>query len=72
MDTILFNGRVATMDPACPSATAVSIENGRFAAVGDDREILALRTPAAVFGNPNRTSIIPRPIDHPPHLIRGV
>jgi len=48
VDTILFNGRIATLDPAHPAATAVAIENARFAAVGDDGEILALRTPQKV------------------------
>ena len=45
MDTVLINRRIATLDPAFPLVTALAIENGRFAAVGEDREILALRTP---------------------------
>jgi predicted amidohydrolase YtcJ len=71
VDTILFNGRVATMDPARPSATAVAIEDGRFLAVGDDREILALRTSATVVIDLNRRSVIPGLIDSHTHLIRG-
>jgi predicted amidohydrolase YtcJ len=48
VDSILFNGRVTTLDPAKPSASAVASDSGVFAAVGDDREILALRTPQKV------------------------
>ena len=33
---LLINGRVLTMDPAHPRATAVAIRNGRIVAVGDD------------------------------------
>ncbi len=42
-DRILLNGRFNTLDPARPSATAVAIEDGLFAAVGDDREIASRR-----------------------------
>ena len=38
IDTILFNGRITTLDPAHPSATAVAINKGLFSAVGDDLE----------------------------------
>ena len=42
-DLILLNGRFNTQDAAKPSATAVAIEDGLFAAVGDDREIASRR-----------------------------
>ena len=71
MDTILFNGRIATLDPAHPSATAVAVEDGRFAAVGNDAEILALRTPSAAVIDLNRRTVIPGLIDSHTHLIRG-
>ena len=34
--TILMNGKIATLDPAKPRATAVAIKDGVFEAVGDD------------------------------------
>ena len=71
MDTILFNGRVATLDPARPAATAVAIEDGLFAAVGDDREILALRKPQTRAIDLNGRTVIPGLIDSHTHLIRG-
>ena len=36
-DTLLVNGRIATLDPLAPEASAVAIREGRFLAVGDDR-----------------------------------
>ena len=71
MDTILFNGRIATLDPARPSATAVAIKDGRFAAVGTDDQIFALRTPGTIAIDANRRTVIPGLIDSHTHLIRG-
>jgi predicted amidohydrolase YtcJ len=71
MDIILFNGRITTLDPAHPSATAVAIEDGLFTAVGDDREVLALRSPQTVAIDLNRRVAIPGLIDSHTHLIRG-
>ena len=42
-DTILFNGDIVTMGTS-PRAKAVAIIDGKFFAVGDDKEILALAT----------------------------
>jgi predicted amidohydrolase YtcJ len=41
-DLVLFNGRITTIHPAAPEATAVAIRDGRFLAVGADRDVLAL------------------------------
>ncbi len=46
IDTLLFNARIATLDPAKPSATAAAIENDMFAALGDDQDIRSPREPA--------------------------
>jgi predicted amidohydrolase YtcJ len=71
VDTILFNGRIATLDPARPAANAVAIEDGRFSAVGADHEILARRTPRMVAIDLNGRTVIPGLIDSHTHLIRG-
>lgn len=43
-DLILTGGRVATLDPARPHATALAIRNGRIMAVGGD-EVAGLAGP---------------------------
>lgn len=45
-ETIIAGGRVLSLDPAFPSATAVAIGGGRIVGVGMDAEIEALRGPA--------------------------
>ncbi|HEY8447577.1 MAG TPA: amidohydrolase [Thermomicrobiales bacterium] len=46
-DLLLVNGRVLTMDPERPRATAVAIRNGRIAAVGTDDEAREAAGPRA-------------------------
>ncbi|WP_212004007.1 amidohydrolase [Chitinophaga sp. HK235] len=71
-DIVLYNGKVYTVDPSNPRATAVAISNGRFVAVGDDKTILQQ------YGEEGTTQIdlkgkrvIPGLIDSHIHLIRG-
>ena len=42
-DLILYNANVITMDPACPKAELVAMENGRIAAVTDNEIAHELR-----------------------------
>ncbi|HEV2685550.1 MAG TPA: hypothetical protein VGW79_02815, partial [Actinomycetota bacterium] len=58
-DTILCNGRIATLNPAKPSASAIAIENGLFAAVGSDREIIARRGPKTTVIDLDGRTVIP-------------
>lgn len=44
-DLILHNGHLWTQDARFPDATAVAVRTGRFLAVGNDAEILALAGP---------------------------
>jgi predicted amidohydrolase YtcJ len=71
MDTILFNGRIATLDPAMPMATAVAIDKGLFAAVGTDRDIMALRDDRTSLIDVWGRTVIPGLNDSHTHLIRG-
>ena len=70
-DTTLFNGRISTLDPAHPAATAVVIKDGLISAVGNDRDIMAVRAPKT------RVIDLQRPHRHSraerltPHVIRG-
>ena len=45
MDCIFYNGNFLTMDKALPRAQAVAVQDGRFAMVGSNAEVLALQTP---------------------------
>ena len=44
-DLILHNGVIYTMDDKNPTAEAVAIKDGKFAAVGSDKSVLQLRGP---------------------------
>jgi len=71
MDTILFNGGIATLDPAKPAATAVAIDNGLFAAVGNDREMMTLREAKTSVIDLKGRTVVPGLNDSHTHLIRG-
>ena len=70
-DTILVNGRIATLDPAKPSATAIAIDDGLLTAVGSDVEIMARREPTTVVVDVKGRTVIPGLNDSHTHLIRG-
>ena len=42
LDVILMNGRIATQDERRSFAQAVAIQDGRFASVGSNEQIMAL------------------------------
>src|SRR5204863_409389 len=44
-DLIVHNGKIATLAPANTEARAAAVSGGRFAAVGDDADVLELRGP---------------------------
>ena len=71
MDSILFNGRITTLDPAKPSASAVAIDRGVFVAVGSYREIMALRGAKTKVLDLRGRPVIPGLNDSHTHLIRG-
>jgi predicted amidohydrolase YtcJ len=70
-DTILFNARITTLDPAKPAASAVAIKDGLFASVGDDRETMARREAKTVVIDLNGRTVIPGLNDSHTHVIRG-
>ena len=39
-DTILFNGKITTMDPDQPEASAVAVKDGKIHAVGSDLDMM--------------------------------
>ncbi len=70
-DTILFNGRISTLDPSKPIATGVAIKDGLFTAVGDDRDIMSRREPKTTVIDLHGRTVIPGLNDSHTHVIRS-
>ncbi len=68
---ILRNGRLTTLDPSRPAATAAAIAGGRFVAVGDDREVMKQAVAETVVVDLGGRRVIPGLIDSHTHLIRA-
>ena len=67
-DTVLVGGRVLTMDPAVPTATAVAVRGDRIAAVGSDEQILAAYGEGTTRIELNGRTVIPGLIDSHTHI----
>jgi hypothetical protein len=70
-DLILHNGRVTTLDRSNPTATAVAIKDGKFAAVGSDVEVLLLAGSSTRVIDLKGRRVLPGLIDNHIHIIRG-
>jgi predicted amidohydrolase YtcJ len=70
-DLILTNGRFTTLDRAKPQASAVAIENGRFTAVGEARDVMPLAGAGTKVIDLKGRSALPGLIDNHLHIIRG-
>src|SRR5262245_16059097 len=68
---ILRNGRFTTLDSAKPSAAAVAIADGRFLAVGAEKEVMQLAGPKTQVIDLDGRRVIPGLIDSHTHPIRG-
>ncbi len=69
-DTVLVNGRIATLDARGSFQSALAIKNGRLAAVGDDREILGYRGAETQVIDVGGRTVIPGLIDSHNHFTR--
>ena len=69
-DTILFNGKITTMNPDQPNATAVAVIDGYISAVGSDADILRLQSADTVAIDLAGQRVIPGLIDSHTHIIR--
>ena len=65
---ILFNGRIQTLDPAQPKASALAIEDDRIVAVGSDDEVLALANWRSIQQDLNGKTVWPGLTDAHIHL----
>jgi predicted amidohydrolase YtcJ len=70
-DTILINGRIATMDEHSKFVSAVAIKDGRFIDAGTDKEIMAYLGDKTQVINAGGRTVIPGLNDSHIHVIRG-
>ncbi len=70
-DLVLLNGRITTMDPARPDATALAARGGSFIAVGSDSEMSGLIGPFTQVIDAKGQRVIPGLNDSHTHAIRG-
>jgi predicted amidohydrolase YtcJ len=68
---ILKNGKFTTLDKAQPAASAVAMADGRFAAVGDEKEVMKLAGPKTQVVDLGGRRVIPGLMDSHTHPIRG-
>ncbi len=69
-DTVLVNGRIATLDERDTFQSAVAIRNGRFVAVGEERDIMSYRSAETQVIDVGGRTVIPGLIDSHNHFIR--
>ena len=70
-DLILYNGKISTLDPTNPNATAISVKDGVIESVGTDKDILALADETVRKIDLGGRRVIPGLNDSHTHLIRG-
>jgi predicted amidohydrolase YtcJ len=70
-DLIAYNGKIATQNEQRPTVEAVAVLDGKFLAVGTDREVMAWRGEQTQLINLNKRTAIPGLNDSHTHLIRG-
>jgi predicted amidohydrolase YtcJ len=70
-DVIAYNGKIATQNEQRSMVEAVAIRDGKFLAVGTDREMMAWRGVQTQLINLNERTAIPSLNDSHTHLIRG-
>jgi len=70
-DLILYNGRFTTLDRSNPVAAAVAIKDGRFMAVGADKDVAPLAGPSTKVVDLKGRAALPGLIDNHLHIIRG-
>lgn len=70
-DLIVHNARITTLDAARPQASALAVDEGRIVAVGNNEEILRLRTAQTLVVDGEGRRLIPGLNDSHSHYIRG-
>jgi len=70
-ELILHNGKIATQDDRRSFAEAAAISEGKFLAVGSDREVMRFRDDRTKLIDLNKRTVVPGLNDSHLHLIRG-
>jgi predicted amidohydrolase YtcJ len=70
-DLILHNGKIATQDDRRSIVEALAIRDGKFLAVGSDREVMRFRDEGTKLIDLRKRTVIPGLNDSHLHLIRG-
>ena len=70
-DTLIINGRIATLDPKNPNAEAIAMRGERILAVGNPGELAKYRGPGTRVIDAGRRIVIPGLNDAHTHFIRG-
>ena len=70
-ETILRNGRITTLDPTRPQATALAIKDGLFAAIGEEGDVMALKGEGTKVIDLGGRRVVPGLNDSHTHVIRG-
>src|SRR5437879_9202316 len=70
-DLILHHGVFTTLDRANPTASAVAVRDGKFLAVGNDKDVTALAGPDTKIIDLKGRRALPGLIDNHLHIIRG-
>ncbi len=71
VSTILFNGRITTLDPVKPEVSAVAISDGKIQAIGTDAEVLKSATSSTQKIDLEKRRGIPGLNDSHLHVIRA-
>lgn len=72
MDTIYYNGSIATVDATFSFVQALAIKDGRIVATGTDDEVLALATDVTTRIDLEGRSVIPGAVDAHGHLGKAI
>ena len=70
-DTLIVNGRIATLDPKQPNAEAIAIRGERIVAVGSQNELMRLKGEKTRVIDAGRRIVVPGLNDAHTHFIRG-
>jgi hypothetical protein len=70
-DTLVTNGRIATLNPRAPTASAIAIRGGNITAIGAAADVEKLRGPNTQVIDAGGRTIVPGLNDGHTHFIRG-